>query len=140
MAIVAAVAPPLWRDAEATTRGHVAQGSLIGLRVVEMTGDAGRLAGKLLVESGASVVRLGPAFGGPAMADPTVAARGGLLDWGFRKSNTGFLTDMRMYPWHARGWRREGCGRVPNAARRLASPPVTSVQVSPASGMGPLAP
>lgn len=75
LAIVAAVAPPLWRDAEATTRGHVAQGSLSGLGVVETTGDAGRLAGKLLVESGASVVRLGPAFGGPAMADPTVAER-----------------------------------------------------------------
>lgn len=83
LAIVAAVAPPLWRDAEATTRGHVAQGSLSGLGVVETTGDAGRLAGKLLVESGASVVRLGPAFGGPAMADPTVAARGGRIDWWF---------------------------------------------------------
>ncbi len=59
------------------------RGPLDGLRVVEMTGDMGRLAGKMLAESGASVVRLGPAFGGPAMTDPTVAERGGLLDWWF---------------------------------------------------------
>ena len=48
-----------------------------------MTGDDARLAGKMLTEAGAAVVRLGPAFGGPAMADPAVAARGGLLDWWF---------------------------------------------------------
>ena len=58
-------------------------GPLRGLRVVEMTGDDARLAGKMLTEAGASVVRVGPAFGGPAMADPAVAARGGLLDWWF---------------------------------------------------------
>lgn len=61
----------------------MATGPLSGLRVVEMTGDRARLAGKLLTEAGASVVRLGAAFGGPAMNDPTVAARGGLLDWWF---------------------------------------------------------
>ncbi len=58
-------------------------GPLSGLRVIEMTGDDARLAGKMLTEAGAAVVRLGPAFGGPAMADPAVAARGGLLDWWF---------------------------------------------------------
>ena len=61
----------------------MASGPLSGLRVIEMTGDDARLAGKMLTEAGAAVVRLGPAFGGPAMADPTVAARGGLLDWWF---------------------------------------------------------
>lgn len=61
----------------------MAEGPLRGLRVVEMTGDDGRLAGKLLAESGASVVRLGPAYSGPTMRDAAVAARGGLLDWWF---------------------------------------------------------
>ena len=61
----------------------MASGPLSGLRVIEMTGDDARLAGKMLTEAGAAVVRLGPAFGGPAMADPAVAARGGLLDWWF---------------------------------------------------------
>ncbi|HEU0042260.1 MAG TPA: CoA transferase, partial [Jiangellaceae bacterium] len=61
----------------------MASGPLSGLRVIEMTGDDGRLAGKMLTEAGASVVRLGPAFAGPAMSDPAVAARGGLLDWWF---------------------------------------------------------
>ncbi len=61
----------------------MASGPLSGLRVIEMTGDDARLAGKMLSEAGAAVVRLGPAFGGPAMADPAVAARGGLLDWWF---------------------------------------------------------
>ena len=61
----------------------MASGPLSGLRVVEMTGDHGRLAGKMLTEAGASVVRVGPAFAGPAMSDPAVAARGGLLDWWF---------------------------------------------------------
>jgi crotonobetainyl-CoA:carnitine CoA-transferase CaiB-like acyl-CoA transferase len=61
----------------------MASGPLSGLRVIEMTGDDARLAGKMLTEAGAAVVRLGPAFGGPAMADPVVAARGGLLDWWF---------------------------------------------------------
>jgi crotonobetainyl-CoA:carnitine CoA-transferase CaiB-like acyl-CoA transferase len=58
----------------------MAVGPLHGLRVVEMTGDEGRLAGKLLAETGASVVRLGPACAGPPM---TVDDARGVLDWWF---------------------------------------------------------
>jgi crotonobetainyl-CoA:carnitine CoA-transferase CaiB-like acyl-CoA transferase len=56
-------------------------GVLRGLRVVDLTDDTGRFAGKLLAETGASVAQLRPAFSGPAMVDPAAAARGGLLDW-----------------------------------------------------------
>ena len=56
-------------------------GSLEGLRVVTLTGETGRFAGKLLAETGASVAQVRPGFSGPAMADAGVAARGGLLDW-----------------------------------------------------------
>ena len=55
-------------------------GPLAGLRVVELTDDTGRFGGKILAESGASVVRVGAAFSGPSML-ATAAARGGLLDW-----------------------------------------------------------
>jgi len=56
-------------------------GSLEGLRVVILTDETGRFAGKLLIESGASVAQLRPGFSGPAMTEPAAAARGGLLDW-----------------------------------------------------------
>jgi crotonobetainyl-CoA:carnitine CoA-transferase CaiB-like acyl-CoA transferase len=56
----------------------LAQGPLAGVRVVDLTDDSGRFATKLLSEAGASIVRLGSASHGPAMA-PGVA--GGLLDW-----------------------------------------------------------
>ena len=57
------------------------RGPLDGLRVVELTDESARFAGKLLAESGASVARIGRPAPGPAMADAVVAARGGLLDW-----------------------------------------------------------
>src|SRR3954449_8084153 len=57
------------------------RGPLEGLRVVELSGELGRFAGKLLAESGASVARIGRPSSGPAMADPGLADRGGLLDW-----------------------------------------------------------
>ena len=56
-------------------------GPLEGLRVIDLTDDSGRFATKLLVEVGASVVRLGPWSAGPPMAAGPAAARGGLLDW-----------------------------------------------------------
>ena len=74
----------------------MASGPLSGLRVVEMTGDHGRLAGKMLTEAGAAVVRLGPAFAGPAMSDPAVAARGGLLDWWFDGGKDIVLDDVAI--------------------------------------------
>jgi crotonobetainyl-CoA:carnitine CoA-transferase CaiB-like acyl-CoA transferase len=58
-------------------------GPLAGLRVVELTDDTGRFAGKVLAESGASVAQLISAkpFSGPPMRDAGAASRGGLLDW-----------------------------------------------------------
>ncbi len=56
-------------------------GPLDGLRVVEVGGDLGRVAGKILAESGASVARFGRPSAGPPMADAALTARGGLLDW-----------------------------------------------------------
>ena len=58
------------------------RGPLDGLRVVELTDETGRFAGKLLAESGASVARIGrPVARSGHGATPSVAARGGLLDW-----------------------------------------------------------
>jgi crotonobetainyl-CoA:carnitine CoA-transferase CaiB-like acyl-CoA transferase len=54
-------------------------GPLAGLRVVELTDDSNRFAGKILTESGASVVRVGQGFPGPPMVRG--GDRGGLLDW-----------------------------------------------------------
>ena len=56
-------------------------GPLGGLRVIEMSDDSARFAGKLLAETGASVVQVHRDFTGPPMRDFEVAARGGLLDW-----------------------------------------------------------
>ena len=56
-------------------------GSLENLRVIDLTDDTGRFAGKLLAETGASVAQLRPGFPGPPMVDEAAAARGGLLDW-----------------------------------------------------------
>ncbi len=56
-------------------------GALSGLRVVDLTGDAGRFATKLLTELGADVVRAGTAAPGLPLADPAAAALGGVADW-----------------------------------------------------------
>ena len=56
-------------------------GALSGLRVVDLTGDAGRFATKLLTEMGADVVRVGTAAPGLPLADPAAAALGGVADW-----------------------------------------------------------
>lgn len=56
-------------------------GALSGLRVVDLTGDAGRFATKLLTELGADVVRVGAGPPGLPLADPAAAALGGVADW-----------------------------------------------------------
>src|SRR3954452_13067866 len=58
-------------------------GPLDGLRVIELSDDSGRFAGKVLTETGASVAQVveRPPFSGPPMRDAGAAARGGLLDW-----------------------------------------------------------
>jgi len=57
-------------------------GALAGLRVVDLTDESGRLAGKLLAEAGAHLVRLRAGVSGAAMTGPA-AARGGVLNWWF---------------------------------------------------------
>jgi crotonobetainyl-CoA:carnitine CoA-transferase CaiB-like acyl-CoA transferase len=55
-----------------------ATGPLAQVRVLDLTGGAGRYAGKLLAEYGAEVVRVRPGERGPDLADPDGP---GLLDW-----------------------------------------------------------
>ena len=59
----------------------VVHGALSGLRVVDLTGDSGRFATKLLSELGADVVRVGAGSSGLPLADPAAAALGGVADW-----------------------------------------------------------
>ncbi|MCP5030032.1 MAG: CoA transferase [Actinomycetia bacterium] len=57
-------------------------GALEGVKVVDLTGDLGRFATKLLAEAGSSVVRVGRrGSSGRPMVDAAAAARGGVLDW-----------------------------------------------------------
>jgi crotonobetainyl-CoA:carnitine CoA-transferase CaiB-like acyl-CoA transferase len=72
----------------------MSHGPLEGLRVVDLTDDSGRFATKLLAECGASVVRLGSGGHGPAMRDPDVAARGGLLDWWYDGGKARLAVDL----------------------------------------------
>ena len=59
-------------DSRPARRGRrlssTSDGPLDGLRVVELTDDTGRFAGKVLAESGASVARIGRAVAGPGDA------------------------------------------------------------------------
>jgi crotonobetainyl-CoA:carnitine CoA-transferase CaiB-like acyl-CoA transferase len=55
-------------------------GALAGVRVLDWTDETGRLAGKLLAEAGADVLRLRRGTPGPRMTGDA-AARGGVLDW-----------------------------------------------------------
>jgi crotonobetainyl-CoA:carnitine CoA-transferase CaiB-like acyl-CoA transferase len=68
-------------------------GPLSGLRVIELVDDSGRFAGKVLAESGASVVQLRPGFPGPAMQGDA-AARGGLLDWWYDGGKRRLAVDL----------------------------------------------
>src|SRR5688572_10131242 len=69
------------------------KGPLEGLRVVELCDDSGRFAGKILAESGASVVRLRMGAAGAAMSGDA-AARGGLLDWWFEGGKRSVPVDL----------------------------------------------
>ncbi len=66
-------------------------GPLAGVRVVDLTDDLGRYAGKLLAEMGADVVRLRAGESGPALAG---ADHGGLLDWWFDGGTTSTPLDL----------------------------------------------
>jgi len=57
-------------------------GALAGLRVLDLTDASGRLAGKLLAEAGADVLRLRRGSSGAPMKG-AAAHSGGLLDWWF---------------------------------------------------------
>ncbi len=71
-------------------------GALQELRVLDLTDASGRLAGKLLAEAGADIVRLRREAPGGPMAAPA-AAFGGLLDWwydaGVRRASLNLDTD-----------------------------------------------
>ncbi|MBM4242496.1 MAG: CoA transferase [Deltaproteobacteria bacterium] len=54
--------------------------ALAGLRVLDASDEAGRLAGRLLAELGADVVRIRRGVSGAALAG-AAGARGGVLDW-----------------------------------------------------------
>jgi crotonobetainyl-CoA:carnitine CoA-transferase CaiB-like acyl-CoA transferase len=55
-------------------------GALAGVRVLDLTGESGRLAGKLLAEAGADVLRLRLGARGASMPGDA-EARGGVLTW-----------------------------------------------------------
>ncbi len=65
-------------------------GPLEGLRVVDVSDSSGRLAGALLGELGADVVRLRAGEPGPAMT----TVPGGLLDWWFDGHTTSLPLDL----------------------------------------------
>ena len=80
----------------------MAHGPLEGLRVIDLTDDSGRFATKLLAESGASVVRLGSGWPGPAMRSEGAAARGGLLDWWYDGAKVRLDLDLTSEAGHSR--------------------------------------
>ena len=83
-------------------------GALSGLRVVDLTGDAGRFATKLLSELGADVVRVGAGSPGLPLADPAAAALGGVADWWYDGGKRRCPVDL-------------GTGEGRDAYRRLAA-------------------
>lgn len=75
------------------TRGGAGQlggGTLAGVRVVDCTTSSARLAGKLLSEMGAEVVRLRVGEAG----DPMASLPGGVLDWWFDGGTTSAPLDL----------------------------------------------
>src|SRR4051794_25587516 len=82
-----------------------AGGPLGGLRVIEVSGELGRFAGKILAESGASVARVGRPSSGPPMRDAGLSARGGLLDWWTEGGKHAVDIDLRT-PEGAAAYRR----------------------------------
>jgi benzylsuccinate CoA-transferase BbsE subunit len=60
----------------------MSDGALAGLRVLDLSDETGRFAGKVLAEAGADVVRVRQGEAGPAMSGPA-GDRGGLLNWWF---------------------------------------------------------
>jgi crotonobetainyl-CoA:carnitine CoA-transferase CaiB-like acyl-CoA transferase len=77
-------------DAPRRHAGERHGGPLEGLRVVDISDSSGRLAGALLGEMGADVVRLRPGEPGPAMT--TVG--GGVLDWWFEGHTSSLPLDL----------------------------------------------
>ena len=75
-----------------STTGLSFGGPLAGLRVVDLTVEVGELAGRLLADLGADVVRVEPPGGSPARALPPFAPGGTGLWWLYRNSNKRGLT------------------------------------------------
>jgi crotonobetainyl-CoA:carnitine CoA-transferase CaiB-like acyl-CoA transferase len=98
-------------------------GPLAGLRVVELSDDITRFAGKILAESGASVVRVGKGFTGPHMVHG--AERGGLLDWWYDGGKHAAAIDL-------------ACERGQSEYRRLAEVADLVVESEPPGRLGGL--
>ncbi|MGF1596796.1 MAG: CoA transferase [Acidimicrobiales bacterium] len=72
-----------------------APGPLAGLRVIDLTGDLGRFATKLLAEYGAEVCRpAGAGSRGASMPGPAGAAGRGVLDWWYDAAKTPIDLDL----------------------------------------------
>lgn len=70
-------------------------GALGGLRVLDLSAGPARFATKLLAEAGADVVKIaGWGERGKEMADPAVAARGGLADWWYDGGKRALALDL----------------------------------------------
>jgi len=67
-----------------------AASALAGLRVVDFTDESGRLAGKVLAQLGAEVVRLKPGVAGR----PLKTVAGGVLEWWFDAGTTRVALDL----------------------------------------------
>ncbi len=72
------------------TNVEVTGGPLAGVRVLDLTGNGGRFATKILAELGADVVRVRAGDSGPAMTN----VAGGLLDWWFDGGTTWLPLDL----------------------------------------------
>ena len=69
--------------------------ALPGLRVVDLTVEIGELAGRLLGDLGADVVRVEPPGGSPSRRLPPFAPDGSGLWWLYRNSNKrGVVVDL----------------------------------------------
>ena len=68
-------------------------GALAGVRVLDLTDESGRLAGKLLAEAGADVLRLRPGVPGVAMSG-AAGSRGGVLTWWYEGGTRSVPLDL----------------------------------------------
>lgn len=124
-------------------------GALAGVRVLDLCGDVGRFATKLLAEAGAAVVKVaGWGERGAPMADPDADAQGGVLDWWYDGGKTSIawnpeavarlasVADLVVDDRPA-GWLNEH--GLDLTALRAVNPRLVHVSLTPFGGDGPRA-